>query len=75
METKYAKGKYPVYYDQTKKVPKMLKQEVNPLKLGRMPALLVVDKEGIVQYAHYGDSMQDIPKNEEIFEVLKKLKN
>lgn len=75
METKYAKGKYPVYYDQTKKVPNLLKQEVNPLKLGRMPALLVVDKEGIIQYAHYGDSMQDIPKNEEIFEVLKKLKS
>jgi peroxiredoxin len=75
LETKYAKGRYPVYYDQTKKVPKMLKQEVSPLKLGRMPALLVVDKEGIIQYAHYGDSMKDIPKNEDIFEVLKKLKS
>jgi peroxiredoxin Q/BCP len=74
METKYAKGKYPVYYDETKKVPNLLKQEVSPLKLGRMPALLVVDKEGIIQYAYYGDSMKDIPKNEEIFEALKKLK-
>jgi peroxiredoxin Q/BCP len=75
MEEQYAKEKYPIYYDQTKKVPNMLKQEVNPIKLGRMPALIVVDKEGVIQYAHYGDSMQDIPKEEEVFEVLKKLKN
>lgn len=72
MEQKYAR-KYPVFYDKTKKVPKMLKQEVKITKLGRMPGLLVINKQGIIQYAYYGDSMSDIPTNEEIFEVLKKI--
>ena len=53
----------------------MLKQEVIAKKLGRMPALLVVDKKGIIKYAHYGDDMQDIPENEEILGVLKKINN
>jgi peroxiredoxin Q/BCP len=52
----------------------MLKQEVKPLKLGRMPALLIINKKGIIKYAYYSDSMQDIPANEELFEVLKNLK-
>ena len=53
----------------------MLKQEVKPLKLGRMPALLIIDTQGIIRYAYYSDSMSDIPDNEEIFEVLKNLDN
>jgi peroxiredoxin len=75
MEEKYAKGRYPVFYDESKKVANMLHQEVIIHKFGRMPALLVVDKKGIIQYAHYGDSMRDIPKNVEIFEVLRKFED
>lgn len=75
LEKKYAKGKYPVYYDPTKKVPEMLNQEFKRLKFGRMPALLVVDKKGIIRYAYYSDSMSDIPKNDEILEFLKELKD
>ena len=48
-------------------------QEVRLLKLGRMPALVVVDKAGQVVYAHYGGSMQDIPPNREILSVLDRL--
>jgi len=70
-EVNFAKKKFPIYYDATKKVNKMLKQEVKPLKLGRMPALLIIDEQGIIRYAYYSDSMSDIPNNEEIFEVLK----
>lgn len=72
-ETNFAR-KFPIYYDAKKKVNKMLKQEVKPLKLGRMPALLIIDGQGIIRYAYYSDSMDDIPTNEELFEVLKKLK-
>jgi peroxiredoxin len=75
MEEKYAKGRYPVFYDQSKKVADMLHQEVIIHKFGRMPALLVVDKKGIIRYAHYGDSMKDIPKNDEIFKVIKGFEN
>ena len=72
LEQKYAR-KYPVFYDETKQVPNMLKQEVKIFKLGRMPGLLIIDKNGIIQYAYYGENMHDIPSNEEILEVLKKI--
>ncbi len=48
-------------------------QKVNPIKLGRMPALIVVDKKGKIRYRHYGDSMSDIPSNEEILSLLDNL--
>lgn len=73
LESRYGKGKFPIYYDETKEVPKELHQEWKLLKLGRMPALLILDKDGIVQYAYYSDSMKDIPENEKIFEILEKL--
>jgi peroxiredoxin len=70
----YAKRKYPIYSDPEDSVAKiLLNQEFKILKLGRMPALLVVDKNGIIRYAHYGDNMHDIPPNEEILQVLKNI--
>lgn len=48
-------------------------QEVKLLKLGRMPAQMLIDKEGIVKYVHYGCSMKDIPDNEEIFQLIDSL--
>jgi peroxiredoxin len=45
-------------------------QEVNIFKLGRMPAQFIVDKEGTIRYFHYGDSMSDIPQNQELLNVL-----
>ncbi len=51
-------------------VARLYGQKVNPLKLGRMPALVVVDKEGKIRYRHYGDSMSDIPQDEEILSLL-----
>lgn len=48
-------------------------QEVKLLKLGRMPALMVVDKQGTVRYQHYGNSMQDIVPNRELLALLDSL--
>jgi peroxiredoxin len=45
-------------------------QEVNLLKLGRMPAIFVVDLAGRIRYSHYGNSMSDIPSNEEVLKAL-----
>jgi peroxiredoxin len=45
-------------------------QEVSLLKLGRMPALMVIDKTGQVRHKHYGGSMSDIPPNSEILAIL-----
>jgi peroxiredoxin Q/BCP len=48
-------------------------QEVKLLRMGRMPALVVVGKDGQVHYQHYGDSMRDIAPNEEVLAVLDNL--
>ena len=54
-------------------VLKLYGQEVKIFKLGRMPAQVVIGKDGRVRYVHYGHSMADIPSNEEIFGLLDQL--
>jgi peroxiredoxin Q/BCP len=48
-------------------------QEVKLFKLGRMPAQVIVDRDGIARYAHYGHSMSDIPENGELLEILREI--
>ena len=48
-------------------------QEVKLLKLGRMPAQVIVDIHGMVRFAHYSDGMQDIPSNKELLTLLDQL--
>ena len=60
--------------DPDHRVAKKYDQEVNLFKFGRMPAQIIIDKEGIVQYVHYSNSMSDITENEEILEFLDELK-
>jgi peroxiredoxin Q/BCP len=55
------------------KVSDTFYQEVNLFKLGRMPAIFVIDRQGIIRYAHYGDSMKDIPSNQVILDILDQL--
>ncbi len=45
-------------------------QQVSMIKLGRMPAQMLIDKQGILRYVHYGNSMKDIPSNEEVIELV-----
>lgn len=52
------------------KVAGLYHQEVNWLKMGRMPAVLVIDRHGRVRFSQYGESMSDIPENGELFAVL-----
>jgi peroxiredoxin len=56
--------------DPTHKVLKLFGQEVNLFKLGRLPAQVIVDKIGMVRYVHYGKSIQDIPDNHELLQLL-----
>ena len=51
-------------------VLKLYGQEVNLFKLGRMPAQVLIDKEGIARFVHYGHDMSDIPSNEEILALV-----
>lgn len=45
-------------------------QEVSLFKLGRMPAQMLIDRNGVLRLVHYGHSMADIPDNDEIFALL-----
>ena len=64
---------YPGLPDPDHTVLKLYGQEIKLFKFGRMPAQVIVDKEGIARFVHYGKSMQDIPENEEIFDLLRDL--
>ncbi len=59
--------------DPTHRVAKRYGQEVKLLQFGRMPAMMVVDKAGLVRYKHYGSSMSDIPENRDILGILDEL--
>lgn len=59
--------------DEKHYVLKLYGQKVNLFKLGRMPAQMLVDKQGVLRYVHYGHSMKDIPENSEIFDLIAKL--
>lgn len=48
-------------------------QQVNLWKLGRMPALMVIDKKGRVRFTHYAENMRDYPTLEEMYAVLDRL--
>lgn len=56
--------------DPNHSVLKLYGQEIKLFKFGRMPAQVLVDKQGIARYVHYGESMSDIPQNEEILTLL-----
>ncbi len=61
---------FPGLADLRSRVAAKYEQEVNLFKFGRMPALFVLDQQGVIRFAHYGDSMSDIPSNAEVLQVL-----
>jgi len=64
---------FPGIPDPQHDIARMYGQQVKPFKFGRMPALMVIDKQGRIRYEHYGDSMSDIPTDEEILAFLDEL--
>jgi len=73
LELHYAKGAFPIFFDKTHEVVRLLHQEVKILKLGRLPATLIIDEEGVIKWAYYGDNFRDLPSNNEIFKVLEQI--
>ncbi len=59
--------------DPDHRVAKLYGQEVSIVKLGRMPAQMIIDKQGILRYTHYGNSMKDISSNEEVISLLNEI--
>jgi peroxiredoxin Q/BCP len=45
-------------------------QEINIFKLGRMPAQVLIDKEGLARFVYYGHSMSDIPVNKDVLKLI-----
>lgn len=45
-------------------------QQIKLLKLGRMPAQVLVDHRGIVRFVHYGNAMMDIPETTTILSII-----
>jgi len=54
-------------------VLKLYGQEIKLFKFGRMPAMVIIDLQGIVRFVHYGHSMSDIPENKDVLETLQAL--
>jgi len=54
-------------------VARRYKQQINIFKWGRMPLVTVVDGQGQLRYAHYGQSMSDIPDNSILLAVIDEL--
>jgi peroxiredoxin len=56
--------------DPVHRILKLYGQEIKLFKLGRMPAQVLVDKNSVVRFVHYGHSMSDIPSNTEILNLI-----
>jgi len=54
-------------------IANMYGQQVKLLKLGRLPASVLIDKSGYIRYLHFGKSMADIPKSQEIITLINEL--
>lgn len=66
------KNKYTYYGlpDENHTVLKLYGQQVKLFKFGRMPAQMLIDKNGILRFVHFGHDMKDIPSNKEILELI-----
>lgn len=61
---------FPGLPDESHKVADLYAQEVNWLKLGRMPEIIIVDRSGQIRYRHYAVSMSDIPTPSVLLAVI-----
>jgi peroxiredoxin Q/BCP len=59
--------------DPEKKALNLYDQQIKLLKFGRMPAQVIIGRQGIFRYMHYGNSISDIPNNVELFELLEEI--
>lgn len=49
---------------------KLYGQEWTLIKLGRMPALFIIDQKGSIVFSQYAKTMADIPENKDLFQIL-----
>ncbi len=58
--------------DTDKKLRKLYKQPFKISKLGLLPALIVIGKDGKIKFSYHSGGMSDIPENKIILDVLSK---
>ena len=56
--------------DPDHKVASLYKQQWKLTKLGLMPALFVINREGEIVFSYYSKNMKDIPANDVVIGVL-----
>jgi peroxiredoxin len=59
--------------DPKHEIAKIYGQQFKLFRGGRMPALLVIDKDFKIRYTHYADLPSDIPANDDILALIDKL--
>jgi peroxiredoxin Q/BCP len=59
--------------DPKRSILSLFGQKVKIFRGGRMPAMVIVDPNGIVRFAHYGHQMSDIPENNEVLSLLSEI--
>lgn len=64
---------FPGLADPRARVAKLYEQGWKLLKLGRMPAQLVIDREGVIRDRHDASSMSDIPPVASVLTTIEKL--
>ena len=59
--------------DPKRSVLNLYGQQIMLFKFGRMPAQVLVDKQGMARYVHYGQDMTDIPSTTEMLGLIDKI--
>ena len=59
--------------DPKHEIAKTYNQEFKLLRGGRMPAMMVIDKNGQIRFRHYADLPSDIPADEDVLALLDKM--
>ena len=59
--------------DPKHEVLRLYGQQIKIFKFGRMPAQVLIDKEGVARFIHYGHDMQDIRPTDEMLALIDKL--
>lgn len=62
---------FPCLVDTEHRVYDLYQVESKLLSLGQRPGLFVIDREGIVRFAHLGWQQWEIPGNGEVLEVCR----
>jgi len=59
--------------DPDHQVANLYGQQVKIFRMGRMPAMTLIDKDGRIRFYHYANSMSDIPPNNLVLSYIDKL--